>query len=88
MPDFNETSQTCEEHWPAFWESGGAIDLSGSKDSRWKELERRIVLSQYLLAVQSAGSFPPAEAGLMDIDPWRGQFHMEMTWRHLAYYAL
>ena len=24
----------------------------------------------------------------MGIDPWRGQFHMEMTWWHLAHYGL
>jgi hypothetical protein len=88
IPDFNTTSKACTAHWENFWKSGGAIDLSGSKDPRWKELERRIVLSQYLLAVQSAGSWPPAEAGLMDIDGWRGQFHMEMTWWHLAHYSL
>jgi hypothetical protein len=88
ISDFTATSQACINNWPTFWKSGGAIDLSGSKDPRWKELERRIVLSQYLLAVQSAGSFPPAEAGLMDLDPWNGQFHMEMTWWHLAHYAL
>ena len=88
ISEFTATSQACMNNWPTFWKSGGAIDLSGSKDPRWKELERRIVLSQYLLAVQSAGSFPPAEAGLMDLDPWKGQFHMEMTWWHLAHYAL
>lgn len=75
-------------HWEVFWKDGGAIDLSGSSDPRWKELERRIVLSQYLLAVQSAGSYPSSEAGLMEVDPWRGQFHMEMTWWHLAHYGL
>ena len=88
IPDFMAASQSNAKHWPDFWKNGGAIDLSGSKDSRWKELERRIVLSQYLMAVQSAGSFPSAEIGLMGIDPWRGQFHMEMTWWHLAHYAL
>lgn len=86
--DFKATSRANEKYWSGFWKSGGAIDLSGSKDPRWKELERRIVLSQYLMAVQSAGSFPSAEIGLMGIDPWRGQFHMEMTWWHLAHYAL
>jgi len=75
-------------HWAKFWGSGGAIDLSGSKDPRWFELERRIVLSQYLTAVQSAGSYPPAESGLMSIDRWGSQFHMEMVWWHLAHYAL
>ena len=88
IPDFMATSRSNAKHWPDFWKSGGAIDLSGSKDSRWKELERRIVLSQYLMAVQSAGSFPSAEIGLMGIDSWRGQFHMEMIWWHLAHYAL
>ena len=82
------TMEKCARHWQAFWKDGGAVDLSGSKDPRWKELERRIVLSQYLLAVQSAGSFPSSEAGLMGVDPWRGQFHMEMTWWHLAHYGL
>jgi len=88
IPDFVETSTACKLHWPEFWRSGGAIDLSESTDPRWKELERRIVLSQYLTAVQSAGSFPPAEGGLMGIGPWRGQFHMEMIWWHTAHYAL
>lgn len=88
IANFAESSKTCEVHWPNFWRSGGAIDLSESTDPRWKELERRIVLSQYQTAVQSAGSFPPAEGGLMGIGPWRGQFHMEMIWWHTAHYAL
>ncbi len=88
LPDFDKTIAMCKTHWPKFWNSGGAIDLSESKDPRWKELERRIVLSQYETAVQSAGSLPPAEIGLMGTDSWRGQFHMEMIWWHLAHYAL
>ena len=88
IPDFNNAAKANAKFWQQFWKGGGAIDLSESKDPRWKELERRIVLSQYLMAVQSAGSFPPAEVGLMGTDPWRGQFHMEMTWWHLAHYAL
>ena len=78
----------CAARWESFWRSGGAIDLSASKDPRWKELERRIVLSQYLMAAMSAGSWPSSENGLMGIDRWRGQFHMEMVWWHLAHYAL
>ena len=88
LPSFAEARAAAAAHWEAFWKSGGAIDLSASEDPRWRELERRIVLSQYLLAVQSAGSFPSAEDGLMGIDPWRGQFHMEMVWWHLAHYGL
>ncbi len=78
----------CAASWPAFWKSGGAIDLSGSSDPRWKELERRIVLSQYELAAQSAGDNPPAEVGLTGTDPWNAKWHFEMIWWHLAHYAL
>lgn len=88
LPTFESTHQACAAHWQRFWMAGGAIDLSQSKDPRWTELERRIVLSQYQLAAQSAGSFPSAETGLLGLDPWRGQFHMEMVWWHLAHYAL
>lgn len=83
-----ETEAVCADMWHRFWYSGGAIDLSESADPRWMELERRIVLSQYVLRTQSAGSWPSAEAGLMYIDSWRGQFHMEMVWWHVAHYAL
>jgi hypothetical protein len=88
LPNVEKSFSTTSRHWKKFWSNGGAIDLSSSKDPRWFELERRIVLSQYLMAVQSAGSFPSSESGLMQIDPWRGQFHMEMVWWHLAHYAL
>jgi len=88
IPDVQESQEVCKAHWADFWKKGGAIDLSESKDERWKELERRVVLSQYLTAVQSAGSYPAAEGGLMGIGPWRGQFHMEMVWWHLAHFAL
>ncbi|MCU0786462.1 MAG: glycoside hydrolase family 65, partial [Verrucomicrobia bacterium] len=75
------------QHWPAFWKSGGAIDLSASKDPRWKELERRIVLSQYLTAVNSTGSAPPQESGLFS-NSWDGKFHLEMTAWHGVHFVL
>jgi hypothetical protein len=87
-PTVAETQAAAARHWASFWSTGGAIDLSESKDPRWMELERRIVLSQYETAAQSAGSWPSAEDGLMGIDPWSSQFHMEMVWWHLAHYAL
>jgi len=73
--------------WKKFWNSGAAIDLSQSKDLRWKELERRIVLSQYLMKVNEAGSLPPQEAGLVN-NGWYGRFHFEMIWWHGVHYAL
>ena len=86
--DFAAAQAACARHWPHFWSTGGAIDLSGSRDPRWFELERRIVLSQYELAVNSAGDNPPAEVGLTGTDPWDGKWHFEMIWWHLAHYAL
>jgi hypothetical protein len=61
--------------------------LSGSKDPRWFELERRIVLSQYLTAIQDAGAHPPQETGLT-YNTWEGKFHLEMHWWHEAHFAL
>jgi hypothetical protein len=88
LPTVEQSLVDTSNHWVNFWSTGGAIDLSASADSRWFELERRIVLSQYELAAQDAGSWPESENGLMGIDPWVGQFHMEMLWWHLAHYAL
>ncbi|MBL8220532.1 MAG: glycoside hydrolase family 65 [Bryobacterales bacterium] len=76
-----------EAHWRRFWSSGGAIDLSGSSDRRAGELERRIVLSQYLTAIQCAGSAPPQETGLT-CNSWYGKFHLEMHWWHAAHFPL
>jgi hypothetical protein len=85
--DFAAVRSAAAEHWRAFWESGGAIDLSGSTDPRWKELERRIVLSQYLIACQSTGELPPQETGLT-LNSWHGKFHLEMHWWHGVHFAL
>lgn len=87
MPTFAAVQEDSVAHWAKFWNSGGAIDLSASKDPRWKELERRIVLSQYLLAVNEAGSLPPQESGLFN-NGWSGKFHLEMDWWHAVHYAL
>jgi len=87
LPDAKSTFAASRAAWPAFWKSGGALDLSGSKDPRWRELERRIVLSQYLMKVNEAGSLPPQESGLVN-NGWFGRFHMEMVWWHATHWAL
>lgn len=87
LPTFAQTEQASVKHWADFWQSGGAIDLSESKDPRWKELERRIVLSQYIMAVNEAGSLPPQESGLVN-NGWYGKYHHEMIWWHCTHYAL
>ncbi len=87
LPTFSETLAATRRHWERFWSEGGAIDLSGSRDPRWRELERRIVLSQYLTAIQCAGRTPPQESGLT-FNSWEGKFHLEMHWWHAAQFAL
>ncbi|HEV2319782.1 MAG TPA: hypothetical protein VGV18_08540, partial [Verrucomicrobiae bacterium] len=87
LPAFAQAASDARRHWNTFWQTGGAIDLSGSKDARWFELERRIVLSEYLTAIQDAGEYPPAETGLT-YNSWDGKFHLEMYFWHEAQFAL
>jgi hypothetical protein len=87
LASFQVTKEASIQHWKDFWNSGGAIDLSASKDPRWKELERRIVLSQYVMEVNEAGQLPPQESGLLN-NGWFGKYHFEMIWWHAAHYAL
>jgi protein-glucosylgalactosylhydroxylysine glucosidase len=70
-----------------FWTRGAAVELSESRDKRAFELERRIILSQYLTAINCSGSLPPQETGLT-ANSWYGKFHLEMHWWHAAQFAL
>ena len=87
LPKAGATRTASTAMWKRFWNTGGAIDLSQSKDPRWPELERRIVLSQYLTRIQSCGSLPPQETGLT-CNSWFGKFHLEMHWWHAAHFPL
>jgi hypothetical protein len=87
LPSSAEVKFAATAHWNRFWSTGGAIDLSGSRDPRWRELERRIVLSQYQTALNCAGSLPPQETGLVT-NSWFGKFHLEMHWWHAAHFTL
>lgn len=79
--------EASKNAWKGYWMSGAAIDLSESKDSRWKELERRVVLSQYVMRLNEAGLYPPQEAGLVN-NGWYGRYHFEMIWWHAVHYGL
>jgi len=74
-------------HWQRFWQEGAFVDFSGSTDERADELQRRILLSRYLLAIQCSGKLPPAETGLT-CNSWYGKFHLEMHLLHGAHFAL
>jgi hypothetical protein len=87
LEDFTATRELSRMSWQNFWTSGGAVDFSGCTDPRAMELERRVILSQYLTRIQCSGSFPPAETGLT-CNSWFGKFHLEMHWWHGVHFAL
>jgi hypothetical protein len=87
LPSVAATESSSVAHWQRFWTDGGTLDLSGSTDERATELERRIVLSEYLTAIQCAGTMPPQETG-ETFNSWFGKFHLEMHWWHAAHFAL
>jgi protein-glucosylgalactosylhydroxylysine glucosidase len=87
LPSFTKTAENNKESWKKFWNSGGAIDFSACTDPRAFELERRVVLSQYLTKIQCSGSLPPQETGLT-YNSWFGKFHLEMHWWHSMHFIL
>jgi hypothetical protein len=87
LPTVAETFAASALHWRRFWTDGCAVELAESQDPRAAELERRVVLSQYLTAIQCAGSLPPQETGLT-VNSWYGKFHLEMHWWHATHFAL
>jgi protein-glucosylgalactosylhydroxylysine glucosidase len=87
LPTFAAVKASNEWQWPAFWQSGAAVDFSGSTDGRAKELERRVICSQYLTKIQCSGNQPPQETGLT-YNSWYGKPHLEMHWWHGVHFAL
>ena len=87
MPTFGEAATASATAWAKFWNEGGVVDFSACTDPRAPELERRVVLSQYLMAIQAAGDTPPQETGLT-YNSWYGKFHLEMIWWHQSHFPL
>lgn len=84
---FAASREASARYWRHYWQDGGVVDFSRCTDPRAAELERRVVLSQYLMAVNCAGDVPPQETGLT-YNSWYGKFHMEMIWWHQAHFPL
>lgn len=82
----NSVAVNSRKWWQSYWESGAFIDLTLTSNPNATELQRRIILSQYLLAVNGAGHDPPQESGLVN-NGWYGKFLMEMTLWHLTHWA-
>ncbi|KAL4805415.1 Six-hairpin glycosidase-like protein [Aspergillus unguis] len=73
--------------WNKYWTTGGFIDLTSSPNPKADELQRRIILSQYHVRVNSAATGQsPQESGLMN-NGWYGKFHMEMVVWHSAHWV-
>jgi len=86
-PPADKASLEVPSWWQNYWMNGGFVDLTGSKHPRANELQRRIIMSQYLTAVNSAGTVPPQEEGLFS-NSWNGKFHLEMHPWHAAHFAI
>ncbi len=84
---FTDVAKASSEYWQKFWNEGAFVDFSACTDKRASELERRVFLSQYLMAIQCAGMYPPQETGLT-YNSWFGKFHLEMHWWHAVHFAL
>jgi hypothetical protein len=82
---FEDINETSTAWWADYWSSGAFVSLPTASNSSANELQRRIVLSQYLLAVNGAGKDPAQESGLVN-NGWYGKFHLEMVFWHLAHW--
>ncbi len=85
--EFDQYHKAIVKAWPKFWNSCAIVDFSECTDPRAKELERRVVLSQYLTQINCANSTPPQETGLT-YNSWFGRPHLEMTWWHMVDFSL
>lgn len=59
---FDDIVSESEEAWNEYWTRSGFVDvLTGSTDPRANELQRRIILSRYLMRVNEASDLSPQE---------------------------
>ena len=84
---FDQTLKGVIKAWNRWWQEGAIVDFSECTDPRARELERRVVQSQYLTQVNCANALPPQETGLT-YNSWFGRPHLEMTWWHMVDFAL
>ncbi|KAI0402110.1 Six-hairpin glycosidase-like protein [Xylaria palmicola] len=87
VPSVSYIKKASKGWWESFWNSGAFVDLTAATSAEATELQRRIILSQYLTAVNSASSYPPqGKSGLVN-NGWYGKFHLEMILWHLLHFA-
>ncbi|CAI4212547.1 unnamed protein product [Parascedosporium putredinis] len=81
-PSVINIAEEAEIWWGNFWQGGAFVDLTATDAEDAWELQKRVVLSQYLIAVNSASDLPPQESGLVN-NGWFGKFHQP----HPMYFA-
>ncbi|KAM3074474.1 hypothetical protein ACMFMG_002722 [Clarireedia jacksonii] len=85
--DYSSITNASTTWWESYWREGAFIDMTESPSRNATELQRRIILSQYLLAINEAPSKnSPQESGLTN-NGWYGKFHLEMTLWHLLHWG-
>jgi hypothetical protein len=84
---YDQELRSVLKAWNRWWQQGAIVDFSDCTDARAPELERRVVLSQYLTQINCANNMPPQETGLT-YNSWFGRPHLEMTWWHMVDFAL
>ncbi|KAI1855139.1 hypothetical protein JX266_000004 [Neoarthrinium moseri] len=72
---FDNISSASASWWESYWTSGAFIDLTSTSSPNATELQRRTILSQYLVA-----------SGLVN-NGWYGKFHLEMPIWHSLQFA-
>ena len=85
--EYDQYHKATLRHWSHWWKQGAFVDFGQCTDPRAKEMERRVILSQYLTQINCANNMPPQETGLT-YNSWFGRPHLEMTWWHIVDFAL
>ena len=55
----DDVVKNSADGWQDYWAEGAFLDLTSTSNANASELQRRVVLSQYLLAINSAGDYEP-----------------------------
>ncbi|KAK7753847.1 hypothetical protein SLS62_004213 [Diatrype stigma] len=87
IPSSEHVRAASASWWEAYWENGAFIDLSSTDLADATELQRRVILSQYLLAVNSASSYPSQESEMIlwHLLPFARWNQFPLLWRSLPH---
>lgn len=77
LATYDSIHSSSKSWWNSYWKKSAFVDLTQSGKEEATELQRRTILSQYLLAVNSASNLPPQESGLVN-NGWYGKFHVRL----------